>query len=180
MIKYKNSINKVLIRMLATLSLVACSSSADDELSRYIFDVKARKAAPIEPIPNFERIEKFVYPENDSRRNPFKHNRDAKTDDKAAPNVNRPKEPLEQFPLDALKFVGVLKQGSLVWGLISLPGGEIVRVKNGNYMGKDFGKIISIGNTSLKLEETVQVEGKWEKKVTTFNLNASEEEFCFA
>ena len=175
MIKYNKVIHKVIIRTLATLSLAACSSSADDELSRYIFDVKARTAAPpVPPIPNFVPIENFVYPENDTRRNPFKH-RDVKADDdKEAPNVNRPREPLEQFPLDALKFVGVLKQGSLVWGLISLPTGEIVRVRNGNYMGKDFGKIISIGNTSLKLEETVQIEGKWAKKVTTFNLNASE------
>lgn len=174
MIKYIKTINRAVIKTLAIMSLVACSSSADDELSRYIFDVKARTAAPpVPPIPSFVPIENFVYPENDSRRNPFKH-RDAKVDDKEAPNINRPREPLEQFPLDALKFVGVLKQGSLVWGLISQPGGEIVRVRVGNYMGKDYGKIISIGSTSLKLEETVQVEGKWEKKVTTFNLNASE------
>lgn len=174
MIINKKNIQGKIIITLAIVTLAACSSSADDELSSYIFDVKARKATPITPIPKFQRIEKFVYPENDMRRSPFKHKNIAQSEDKSAPNINRSREPLEQFPLDALKFVGILKQGALVWGLISQPGGEIIRVRVGNYMGKDFGKIISINDTSLKLEETVQVQGKWERKLTTFNLNASE------
>jgi len=159
---------------LITVVLAACGSSADDELSRYIATINARPAHPIQPIPAFVPIEKFVYPENNPRRSPFTPKEVEKIDDRLAPNVNRPKEPLEEFPLDALKFVGILKQGSIIWGLISEPGGKVARVKVGNYMGKDFGKVISIKRTSLTIEETVQIAGKWEKKLTTFNLNASE------
>jgi type IV pilus assembly protein PilP len=174
MIKYSNDLVKRLILALMTAALVACSSTANDELSRYINEIKARGAKPVEPIPEFVPLEKFVYPEQDARRSPFKQKEVIKQSDQLAPNTNRPKQPLEQFPLDALKFVGILKQNSLVWGLISQPNGEIARVKIGDYMGQNFGKIISINDTTLRIEETVQVAGKWEKKVTTFNLNASE------
>lgn len=159
--------------VLLIIMLLGCESSEDDYLNNYINNIKARKPKPIESIPDIVPLAKFVYPEKDNRRSPFKQKEVIKID-KYAPNKNRPKEPLEHFPLDALRFVGVLKQGSLIWGLISKPGGEIVRVKIGNYMGENFGKIIDLTDTSLKLEETVQVEGKWEKKITVFNLNASD------
>lgn len=155
------------------LLLTACGSPADDELSKYIYDVNARPAKPIDPIPGFVPIEKFVYPENDTRRSPFKHKTVEKVD-ALAPNLKRPKQPLELFPLDALKFVGVLKEGPVIWGLVSQPGGTVSKVRVGDYMGKDFGKIISITEQSIQIEETLQVEGNWEKRVTTFNLNTGQ------
>ena len=92
--------------------------------------------------------------------------------DQLAPDTKRPKQRLEQFPLDALKFVGTLEQGSSTWGLISLPNGEIVCVRPGDYMGKNFGRILRITDTVLVLEETIRAAGKWQKKQTIFNLNA--------
>lgn len=170
----KKAISSYLTLVFCTLILFACTSSEDDKLSSYINDIKARPGRPIEPIPEFVPLKKFIYPEVDDRRSPFKKKEITQATDKLAPNLNRLKQPLEFFPLDALKFVGILKQGSLIWGLISQPNGEVTRVKVGNYMGKNFGKIISITEQNLKLEETVQVDGKWEKRMTTFSLNAGE------
>lgn len=154
--------------------LIACSSSGEKELDNYIQTVKARKARPIEPIPSYIPHSKFAYPETDHRRDPFKQ-KELVTDDpdQFAPDITRPKAPLEAFPLDALKFVGILQQGPHIWGLVSLPTGEIVRVRPGDYMGKDYGKIIRITQTTLVLEERIRVSGKWQKKETVFNLNAS-------
>lgn len=157
-----------------TAVIAACTSSADEELSRYINQIKMRAAKPIEPIPVFIPLEKFVYPEQDNRRSPFKQKEVAKAVDQFAPDTKRVKQALEQFPLDALKFVGILKQGAVVWALISQPNGDVTRVKIGDYMGQNFGRVISINETTLKLEETIQIAGKWERKITTFNLNASD------
>ncbi len=49
--------------------------------------------------------------------------------DMAAPNTKRPKQPLEAFPLDALKFVGILKEGNIVWALIKEPNGVVTEQK---------------------------------------------------
>lgn len=168
------TIKKCFILGVMIALIAACASSADEELSRYINEIKIRPAKPIEPIPVFIPLEKFIYPEQDNRRSPFKQKEAMKTVDPFAPDTKRTKQALEQFPLDALKFVGVLKQGSVVWALISQPNGDVTRVKIGDYMGQNFGKVIRINDTTLKLEETVQVAGKWERKITTFNLNASD------
>ena len=158
--------------VLLVIMLLGCESSEDHILTNYINEVKARKPKPIEPISENVPLVKFIYPEHDNRRNPFKQKKIIKADNDV-PNKNRHKEPLEHVSLNVLKFVGILKQGSLIWGLVSQPNGEIVRVQRGHYMGENFGKIISLTNTSLTLEEMVQVSGKWEKKITVFNLNGS-------
>lgn len=168
------TIKKCLILAVMVALIAACASSADEELSHYINEVKIRSAKPIEPIPVFIPLEKFIYPEQDNRRSPFKQKEVIKAVDPFAPDTKRIKQALEQFPLDALKFVGVLKQGTVVWALISQPNGDVTRVKIGDYMGQNFGRVIRINDTTLKLEETIQVAGKWERKITTFNLNASD------
>ncbi len=151
--------------------LNGCGANESTELSRYIAEVKARKAAAIVPIPKPLKVQTFIYPEQESRRSPFKQKKMLQETDAQAPNTNRPKEALEAFPLDALKFVGVIQEKNQVWALIATPKNSIVRVKVGNYIGQDFGKIIAIDGTSLKIEESVQVLGKWQKKITKFTLN---------
>lgn len=149
---------------ISLLSLVGCSSE-DSELGRYINTIKTRPPKPIEPIPEFPPLPKFTFPEKDNRRSPFKPVVEQEQDNnKYAPNDKRPKQPLEAFPLDALSFVGILKEGPIVWGLISQPGGLVTRVKAGDYMGQNYGQILSITNNTMQLEETVQLAGKWEKK----------------
>lgn len=169
-----NRIIKGFIYLPLLCIMAGCSSSADSDLTRYIYEVKLRKSGPIEPIPQLLPLETYLYPEHMDRRNPFKLREVKAQVDMLAPNTARPKEPLEMFPLDALKFVGIWKQGGVIWGLISQPGGVVTRVRVGSYMGQNFGRIISITETSLKLEERVQVSGKWDSKITTFNLNTSD------
>ncbi|WP_233588431.1 pilus assembly protein PilP [Legionella septentrionalis] len=156
-----------------TTILSGCSSSEDEELQRYMHEIKTRPSLPIEPIPEFKPQPKFAYPENENRRSPFKPIVIEQTSEQLAPNINRPKQPLEAFPLDALKFVGLLKENGTIWGLISQPGGLISRVKPGDYMGKNFGQILSISQDTMQIEETVQVNGKWEKKKIALKLHVA-------
>ncbi|GGI91138.1 pilus assembly protein PilP [Legionella impletisoli] len=162
-----------LFLMCISVGLVGCGTD-DTELRNYMQEVKSRPSKPIEPIPEFETPEKFTYPEQQNRRSPFKQIKVVEKEDVQAPNINRPKQPLEAFPLDALKFVGIVKVNSTIWGLISQPDGLITRVKAGDYMGKNFGRITQITNDTIKLEETIQVGGKWEKRPITLKLNKPE------
>lgn len=77
---------------------------------------------------------------------------------------------MEAYPLDALKFVGTLKQGNELWALIKLPSSDITHVRIGNYIGQNYGRIVSIKNDSIQLIETTQTSGKWEKRRTTIEL----------
>ncbi|MBN9226927.1 MULTISPECIES: pilus assembly protein PilP [Legionella] len=160
------------IGYICTLSLLlgSCSGNNDD-LRRYIDEVKHRKTREIEPIPSFSPLPTFKFPDNGNRRNPFKPITHKKEQvDMNAPDKNRPKEPLEAYPLDALKFVGTLRQGNDTWALIKLPSSDITHVRVGNYMGQNYGRIVSIKNNAIQLIETTQTSGKWDKHKTTIEL----------
>jgi type IV pilus assembly protein PilP len=153
-----------------SLLLAACSGNNED-LTRYIHQVKQRKSRAIEPIPIFASLPGFKFPADENRRNPFKATNQKKRADPFAPDQRRIKQALEVYPLDALKFVGTLTQDNEIWGLIKQPDSQITRVHVGNYMGQNYGRIIMIKNNSIKLEETIKnTSGTWEKHVTTLEL----------
>ena len=170
--RIKHADYQIVLLIISILFIGGCSDTGDD-LDRFIKKTKMKKGRVIEPIPDIAEPEKFQYPETLKRRNPFKPvGKETANQDQLAPDYNRPKMPLEQFPLDSLKFVGTLKDSRTRWGLISDPSGRITRVKTGDYMGKNYGRIISISNASLELEESLKVGGQWKKKKTTFRLKA--------
>jgi type IV pilus assembly protein PilP len=160
------------IILLASSTLLVSCSSGDEDLIRYIYRTKQKKARSIEPLPSFSKAEKFLYPEKVRRRNPFRFKSQKQEDNKQyAPNQNRPKMPLENFSLDALKFVGTIQDGSIKWGLVAQPNGKIVRIRAGDYMGENYGKILKITDKALLLQETVKVGGQWKQEKTTIALN---------
>lgn len=153
-----------------SLLLIACSGDNSD-LTRYMHEVRSRPAKAIEPIPQFSELPVFTFPEDDQRRSPFKPVEQKKRNEIAAPDQHRSKDPLEIYPLDALKFVGTLKENNMIWGLIKDPDDKIVRIRAGEYMGQDYGMVISIKEEQIKLEETFKNAGKWEKRITTIDLD---------
>ena len=71
------------------------------------------------------------------------------------PDTARRKEDLEAFPLEVLKMVGTVVMKSNLWGLVKADDGTIHRVQAGNYMGKNYGKIIRISTDKIELMEIV-------------------------
>lgn len=130
------------------------------DLETYAEEVKGRKAAPIEPIPEIKPFESFQYPEH--QIDPFDLTLVAGNAAKRPPaegqvsiDPNRPREYLESFPLDTLRMVGTLAQSGTDWALIQTPDGTIQRVTSGNYMGQNYGKIMQISDASIVLREIV-------------------------
>ena len=140
--------------LLLAAALGACSS--DDDLQQYIAQVKARKSTKIDPIPQIKQYEAFAYVAGD-RREPFTPSvpDNSKNGDGLRPDMNRNREPLEEFPLDALKMVGVIDYNKTLYAMIKAPDGVIHRVTAGNYMGQNFGKITKISESEVSLDEIV-------------------------
>jgi type IV pilus assembly protein PilP len=86
------------------------------------------------------------------------------------PDLNRPKEPLEAYPLESLKMVGVLQQKNANYGLVKADTG-LYRVKVGNYMGQNFGLITAISDSQIQLRELIQDSvGDWTERQSTLQL----------
>jgi len=147
-----------LVRMLVVpavaLSLAGCIGGNDD-LDKYINDVKARPGGRIDPLPQIKPYETFAY-EAQSLRSPFQP--DAPRGRAAAgprPEANRPKEYLEQFPLDTLKMVGTLNRGNQRYALLQTRDGLVHRVVPGNYVGQNDGRVLAVTDGEVQVEELV-------------------------
>lgn len=82
------------------------------------------------------------------------------------PDLERRREPLENYPLDTLKMVGTLEKPGLSYALIEVDR-TVYQIKTGNYMGQNFGIVTRISETAVDLKEIVQdASGEWvERKV---------------
>ena len=71
------------------------------------------------------------------------------------PIQNRSKEYLEQFPLDTLAMVGTLNRQGTTYGLVRTKDGMVHRVTAGNYVGQNDGRITTVSDSGIRLEELV-------------------------
>ena len=144
--------------VLVTLMISGCSKDVND-LYTFIETEKSSNVGSVKPIPQFKPYESFSYSAVELR-DPFVSNvelddEDDMVGDGTQPENNRPKQPLEAFPLDTLAMVGLLEQGENRWGLIKDPQNIVHRVKQGNYMGQNEGRITSITETNIALVEII-------------------------
>lgn len=164
---------------LLAVSLVAggCSTEQHSDLAAYVKKIKARKGGRIEPLPEIKPYETFVYVAED-RRDPFSPyfenvRQEAPIDNGISPDINRKREALEEFPLDSLKYVGTLQKKSILWALVSAPDNTVYRVQLGNHMGKNYGEIVAISETEIKLKEIIPngATGGWVDREASLSLS---------
>ena len=136
--------------------LLAACSSADDDLQRFIEDVKKEPGGRVEPLPEVKPYETFTYSASELR-SPFLPGSPGGGAGGTGlrPDSKRNREFLEQFSLDTLKMVGTLKLSGRVYGLVRTKDGLVHRVSVGNYLGQADGKITEIASSKISLVEIV-------------------------
>jgi type IV pilus assembly protein PilP len=159
--------------------MAGCSSDPTADLMDYAEQVKSQQVSHIEPLPEFRPYESFTYAASDLR-DPFTvptfTNQQALTLPTATngitPDFDRPREPLEEFPLDSLRMVGTLEQHEANWALINDTDGTIHRVQAGNYAGQNFGKITRVTEYEVELTEIVPDGiGGWMERQATIAIS---------
>ena len=87
-----------------------------------------------------------------------------------AAEMNRRKEPLESFPLDAMAMVGSVSKAGLPFALLRVDN-LLYQVKSGDYLGQNFGRVLKVTETELSLREIVQdAAGEWTERNVTLQL----------
>ncbi len=156
--------------------LAGCGASADfDDLRAYMDEVRAKPKGSIEPLPAFLPYEPFTYSAA-SLRHPFqppmkidlaqrqKGSKDIK------PDETRVKQFLEQFNIENFVMVGTLTNEAGKYALIK--GGDGVhRVKIGDYLGRNHGRIVDISEAEVDVLEIVpDGEGGWLERPRSLTL----------
>ncbi len=93
-----------------------------------------------------------------------------------APDLQRTPEPLERFSLQELRLVGTMRMGGRQVALIASPDGNVTSVKEGNYLGTDYGRIAQINAQEIRVTERVftQPEG-WQERQVSLVINENNE-----
>lgn len=163
-----------LLLVVLALLFVACSSQQYSDLDNYVEDVKKKTKGRIEPLPEVKTYEAYVYQAQDLR-DPFTPYQEEPSEELALPGIvpdtTRKREALEAFPLDSLSFVGHLEKGGVLWGLIQAPDQSIYRVQVGNFLGKNFGEILAISESTILLKEIIpNGSGGWVEREASLAL----------
>ena len=160
---FRKACRLTLLAALGTV-LAGCGEGLGD-LQQFVQQTRAKPPGRIEPIPEFQPYQNFEYASHDLR-DPFRlvdfrrpeelEEEISETATGPRPDANRTKEPLEDFPLDTLRLKGTIDdKDGLKWGLIFAPDNTIHRVLEGNYMGQNHGRIISVSDQAIELTEIV-------------------------
>lgn len=148
------------ITLVCALAAIASACTSDtDDLNAFIEESRTMHVGSVRPIPQFEPYKNFTYSASDLR-DPFEASVDLneKTADSAdglRPDQQRPRQPLEAFPLDTLAMVGIMEQEKNLWGLIKDPQNVVHRVQIGNYIGQNEGRVTEISDTDIRLVEII-------------------------
>ncbi len=158
------------------VALAGCGSDGLDDLREFAKSAHADKKPRIEPLPEVKPQEVFVY-KPDALPDPFAAQNIKPARAKLGgggefrPDLNRRKQPLEEFPLDALKMVGTLARGKQTWAVIQAPDGTVHRTKVGDHLGQNFGMVTRVVDEKVDLIELVQgASGDWAEREANLAL----------
>lgn len=165
----------VYLMVFAVLALAGCGGDEFQDLRDFVKNAGADMRGKVEPPPEIKPYEPFSYDNSAAIQDPFKPRKaDPKNASRAGinqPNLDRPKEALEEFPLESLRMVGYLQQGNVGYAVIRSSDGKLHRVKTGNYVGLNFGQILSVSDAEIKIKEMVQDSaGDWAERESSLQL----------
>jgi type IV pilus assembly protein PilP len=162
----------------ASLLLVACTGEQFGDLKAELNEKSKDFRGRVDPLPQVKPYEPVPYtaegvvdPFRPDRIDVAGAQRAPRSDQsKMAPDLNRPKEPLEAFPLESLQMLGTIMQNRETFALVKA-GPNLYRIKKGNYLGLNFGIVTGIDEVTINLKELVQDgQGEWVERASALQL----------
>lgn len=165
------------IGLCGCLALGACGGSSHPDLDAWMKEQGKTAKGKLDPLPQIKPYDPFTYNAFDLP-DPFKPRKiePTKGSSKLAPDFTRRREPLEAFPLESLTMVGTLAKAKTTYALVRTPERDVYQVRTGNYLGQNYGVIVEIGDSDLKLKELLQDgAGDWTERSSSLQLQQGEQ-----
>lgn len=140
--------------------LWGCGSGEHEDIRQWMIESSIDMKGRAPPLPELKPFPIVSYegmrgadPFSDTRLEPEKKEGGGTN----MPDFNRPREQLESFPLETLQMIGVISKvkGGARHALIQADG-VVYQVGKGNYIGQNFGRIVSVTDSEVVLMETLQ------------------------
>jgi len=164
------------VLMLLAAGLSGCGNGNDfSDLDAYMNQERLRPPGKIEAAPTFRPYETFTY-NAASLRSPF--SRQVRVDlagqkqgsRNVKPDPARVKQYLEGFNIEQFEMVGTLSNAAGSFALLRGAGG-VHRLKVGDYLGRNDGRIVAISGSQVDVVEIVpDGQGAWLERPRTIPL----------
>lgn len=163
---------KLLLICMFSVSLIACDGGDGDDLDKFMRDAANDMRPKIKPLPDVKPYLALQYNADGILSDPFRSRKAASKIGALQPNLNRPKEPMEAYPLESIKYVGLLSKSKLTYALLKTPDNGVQQVKVGNYVGQNLGRVTQITDSEVILKEIVQddLSGDWIERISNLAL----------
>lgn len=169
--------HKASLVMVGLVLVAGCADPQLASLDRNLADIRSNPGpTPDVELPEIPDYVPVPYDEADLR-SPFvprlpEAEQPAQGSAELAPDLTRTREALEAYKLSELRLVGTLTQSGQPSALVRAPDGQVHRLRVGNHMGSDFGRIVGITSSTVQLIEVVPTgRGGWIERTTRLELN---------
>lgn len=173
---------KLAVAAACALLLAGCGEGDVREVKQWMAQTRAQTSPMVKPLEPPKEFSPFSYTAGDAQ-DPFSKDRlmvelaqsGGADDSPFRPDMNRPKEPLEYYPLDVMRMAGTIRKGGVIYAMLEIDRTKhLVRV--GQRIGQNYGVVTSVTDTSVDVRETVQdASGEWVERMAKLELQESKE-----
>lgn len=162
------------------IALSGCGDGGVQEVKAWMDDVRRQTPVSVQKIPEPKTFTPFAYggkeevdPFSPVKLSAALAKMQGSGNSIVKPNLERRKEPLENYPLDTIRMVGTLERPGVSYALLQVDK-SIFQVKVGNYIGQNFGMITKITESEVELKEIVRdPAGEWVERKAKLELQES-------
>jgi type IV pilus assembly protein PilP len=165
--------------LLATL-LAGCGDSDVREVRTWMEETRAQARPSVKPLPESKEFVPYAYNQAQAP-DPFSADKlagpgaQAQQPNTAQPDLNRPREALENYPLDTMRMVGMMQKGGVSFALVQIER-SVYRVRAGQHLGQNFGQVTRVTPAATEIREMVQdAAGDWVERISKLELQQSKE-----
>jgi type IV pilus assembly protein PilP len=165
----------------AALLLAGCGDSDVREVRDWMDQVKRTTKPAVKPLAEPKDFIAYAYGAKEAV-DPFSQNKLltelAKVADASSnpnkPDLQRPREVLESYPLDTMKMVGTMQKGGTSYALLQIDR-SLYQVKPGQRVGQNFGVVTHVSDDAINIREVVQdAAGEWVERMAKLELQNKE------
>jgi type IV pilus assembly protein PilP len=163
------------------LLLAGCGDSDVKEVRDWMDQVKRDTHPMVKPLAEPKDFIPYAYGAKDAV-DPFSPakllNELAKASetskDPNKPDLQRPREVLENYPLDTMQMVGTMQKGGVNYALLQIDR-SVYQVRAGQRVGQNFGIVTRVGDDAINIREVVQdAAGEWVERMAKLELQSKE------